>query len=216
MEAVASPVSARTGERRTGPRTLAKFVLALAVLAALAAGLWGVISSLNTEASPARIGEAVVVPGGFLRVDQLTSEHMAPMQNSKFAASGMSMSSMGMDMAPEGQQRFAVDVTLAAERSDLSYSPQDFRISAKGIKEATPIRHNLGSGTLPAGGAISGSLVFQAPEEAKELLLSFGDKGGQKIALDLDDESTTESGDAHSHGAQSSQGHGDSPDDHSH
>jgi len=197
VEAVASSISsARTGARRIKP---AGFLLAVLTLAVLAAGGWGVISSLNTEASPARVGEAVGIPGGLLRVDQVTSEHMAPMQSKKFAASGMSMSSMGMDMAPEGSRRFAVEVTLAAERGNLSYSPKDFRISAAGMKkEATPIRHQLEGGTIPVGSAVSGSLVFQVPEDVRALRLSFGDGGGQRVALDLD-ESATE-GNGHSHG----------------
>ncbi len=134
-------------------------------------------------------------------VGGVTPEHMAPMQSKKFAASGMSMSSMGMDMAPEGSRRFAVEVTLAAERDDLSYSPKDFRLTAAGMKKgATPIRHQLEGGTIPVGSAVSGSLVFQVPEDVRALRLSFGDDdGGQRVALDLDDESATE-GNAHSHG----------------
>jgi Domain of unknown function (DUF4352) len=211
VEAVASSISsARTGARRIKP---AGFLLAVLTLAVLAAGGWGVISSLNTEASPARIGEAVGIPGGLLRVDQVTSEHMASMQNSKFAASGMSMSSMGMDMAPEGQQRFAVDVTLAAERGDLSYSPKDFRLTAAEMKKgATPIRSQLDGGTIPAGGAISGSLVFQVPEEASALMLAFGE-GGQKVALDLEPASE---GNGHSHGGVQPQGGDEHSDGHHH
>jgi hypothetical protein len=157
-----------------------------------------VIYSLTTEAPPARVGEAVGVPGGQLLVEKVTPEHMASMQMGKFAQAGMSgMSSMGMDMAPEGQRRFAVDVTLAAERGDLSYSPDDFRISGEGMnKEAGPIRSQLDGETIPAGGAISGNLVFQAPEDAKGLMLSFGD-GGRKVALDL---KPATQGDGHSHG----------------
>ncbi len=203
MEPLASYKSyAPTGARRIKP---AGFLLAVLTLAVLAAGGWGVISSLNTEASPARVGEAVGISGGLLRVEQVTSEHMAPMQSKKFAASGMGMSSMGMDMAPEGSRRFAVDVTLAAERGNLSYSPKDFRLTAAGMKkEATPIRHQLGSGTIPVGSAVSGSLVFQVPEDVRALRLSFGDGGGQSVALDLE-ESATE-GNGHSHGGVQPQG----------
>ena len=190
-------------------------LLALVTLAVLAAGGWGFVSSLSTEAPPARVGEPVGVPGGALLVGKVAPEHMVSMQMGKFANAGMSgMSSpMGMDMAPEGQRRFVVDVTLAAETRDLSYSPKDFRISGKGMnKEAAPIRQQLEGGTIPAGSAISGSLVFQAPEEVKELMLSFGD-GAQKVALDL--KPATES-DGHAHGAAAqSQGEGHS-DGHDH
>ena len=211
MEAVAPQASARTGEhhgRITG------LLLALVAVAVLAAGGWGVISSLNTEAPPARVGEAVGVPGGQLLVEKVAPEHMASMQMGKFAQAGMSgMSSMGMDMAPEGQRRFAVDVTLAAERGDLSYSPEDFRISGKGMdNEAGPIRGQLDAGTIAAGGAISGTLVFQAPQEASALTLSFGEEG-PKVALDLKPQADSNGhshGGGHSHGHSQGEGHSDS------
>ena len=211
MEAVAPQASARTGEhhgRITG------LLLALVAVAVLAAGGWGVISSLNTEAPPARVGEAVGVPGGQLLVEKVAPEHMASMQMGKFAQAGMSgMSSMGMDMAPEGQRRFAVDVTLAAERDDLSYSPEDFRISGKGMdNEAGPIRGQLDAGTIAAGGAISGTLVFQAPQEASALTLSFGEEG-PKVALDLKPQAESNGhshGGGHSHGHSQGEGHSDS------
>ncbi len=209
---MASSAPARAGQRLTRLTTLAKFAFALTVLAAFAAAGWGVIySSLNT-APPARVGETVEVQGGLLRVDSVSPEHMAPMQMGKFAQSGMpGMSSMGMDMAPEGQKRFVVDVTLGADNGELSYSPEDFRISGEGVEQSAPIRAELDSGTIPAGSAISGSLVFQVPEETKELLLGFGDEG-QKVALTLDES------DAHSHGgaAPQSQAGGDYSHDHHH
>ncbi len=161
-------------------------LLFLATVAALVAGGWGVLASLNAEAPPARIGQGVAVPGGSLRVDAVLPEHMAPMQSQKFAASGMSMSSMGMDMAPEGYRRFAVDVTLSAdEGGELGYSPQDFQISGEGMKkEVGPIRHQLDGQTIPPGSSIAGNLVFQVPEKASELRLIFD--GGQPVALDLE------------------------------
>lgn len=166
------------------PRSLfGGIFLAVAVLAALVARGWGVVSSLTAEAPPARIGEPVEAGAGLVRVDAVTPEHMAPMQKGKFAASGMSMSSMGMDMAPEGYERFAVDVTLIAENGDLSYSPKDFRLSAEGAKEHGPVRDQLAEGTIAEGSAVSGILVFQAPEKARNLTLTFDE--GRKIALDL-------------------------------
>ena len=109
---------------------------------------------------------------------------MAPMQSDKFAASGMNMSSMGMDMAPEGQRRFTVGVTLAAGKSGgLDYSAEDFQIEGEGIEKSVPIRDQLEGETVSSGGAISGNLVFQIPEDASDLTLSF--KESRPVALDL-------------------------------
>lgn len=163
-------------------RRVGGLLLALAVVAAVVAGGWGVVSSL-AGAPPARIGEAAEVPGGILRVDRVTPEHMAPMQMKNFAKKGMSMSGMVPDMTPKGQRRFNVDVTLAAEKGGLGYSEDQFRLTGEGVKETGPLRSKLGSGQIPAGSAISNTLVFQVPEKADNLVLSFD--GGRRIALDL-------------------------------
>jgi hypothetical protein len=171
--------------RVSGNRTMIGGVLLTVALAAvLVAGGWGLISSLYAEAPPARVGETVEVSGGLMRVDGVTQERMAPMQSSKFSAGGMNMSSMGVDMAPEGQRRFAVSVTLAAgEDADFAYSAEDFRVSGPGLEASGPIRHQLPSGTVPTGRSVSGNLVYQVPNDAHGLKLSFD--GGRPVALDL-------------------------------
>jgi hypothetical protein len=180
-------------------------LLFVATLAVLAAGGWGLLASLGSPAPPAAVGDTVEVSGGLLSVDDVTLENMAPMQMKKFGASGMNMQATGIDMAPEGFRRFTVDVSLAAqEGGNFSYSAKDFKVSGEGMKEAGPIRHQLKAGTLAPGSATSGALVFQAPEEAKNLMLSFGD-GRQPVALDL------EPGEgSHKHGGAQSEneGHG--------
>jgi uncharacterized protein DUF4352 len=158
-------------------------ILVLAVFAALVAGGWGVVSTLTGDLPPARVGEDVEVPGGLLRVEKVTPEHMAPMQSSKFSAGGMNMSSSGMDMAPEGYERFAVEVTLAGRGGDLAYAPEDFSLSGDGFEAEGPVRSQLDAGSLADGSAVAGMLVFQAPEDSRNLTLEFD--GGRPIALDL-------------------------------
>lgn len=167
------------------------FLLAFATVAVIAAGVWGLLSALSQQAPPARTGETVGVPGGLLRVDKIIPEHIAPMQMDKFANAGMSgMSSMGMDMAPKGQQRFAVEVTLTSgENTSLSYSAKDFELTGEGLKTAELIRSQLSAGTIASGSAISGKLVFQVPEKARDLMLSFKD-GEQRIALHMESSTT--------------------------
>ncbi len=92
---ILSPLLRKDGGVRALRELAAKTLLTLAVAAALLIGTWGLVSSLRAEAPTARIGEAVEVRGGSLRVDGIIAEHMAPMQSQKIARSGMSMSSMG-------------------------------------------------------------------------------------------------------------------------
>ena len=160
---------------------LGGLILVLAVAAALAAGGWGAISSLTGERPPAPVGESVAVPDGLFRVEGVTPEHMAPMKMGKFGQQGMNMAMPNMDMAPDGYERFAVNVTLEARGAGLDYAPTDFRLSGEGVRDHEPIRSQLGEGAVPNGSAVSGNLVFQAPEDAKNLKLEFD--GGRAVAL---------------------------------
>lgn len=175
--------------RKRGPglrKALAGTLLSVAVAGALAAGGWGLIStqtSQPTSGEAVPLGEISEVPGGLLRVDGVAPEHMEHAQTGKFAQSGMNMSGMGVDMVPEGQQRFTVEVSLAAGQGGLEYAAGDFRISGDGVEESAPIRSQLGDGTLPAGSETHGALIFQAPEDARDLVLSFD--GGEPVALEL-------------------------------
>ena len=159
-------------------------LLVLATVAALAFGIWGLSSSVATGPAPARMGETVEVPGGAVRVDGVAPERMAPMQMKKFAEKGMNMSGMGVDMTPKGFRRFSADVTLVGQGSGgLAYSEERFRLTGEGTKETKPLRSTLEPGTVSQGSAVSGTIVFQVPEEAKGLRLSFD--GGTPVALDL-------------------------------
>lgn len=195
-------------------KILVGLLLSVAVVTVLAAGGWGLVSAQTTQASTGETipqGESAEVPGGLLRVDDVIPEHMAPMQMGKFAKSGMNMAGMDMDMTPEGQQRFTVELALAAGDDGLTYSAEDFQLIGEGVEETTPIRSQLGDGAVPSGSQTNGSLVFQAPEDTHELALSFD--GGEPTALDLGSE---KSADDEEHGeGGSAQGDGDS-DGHGH
>jgi hypothetical protein len=169
-------------------------VLALAVITTLIVGNRGLFGAPLVAATPARVGETVTVPGGLLRLDRVAPEQMAPMQAGNFAGSGMNMSGMGMDMAPQGYRRFTVELTLAGQaRGGLRYTADQFTVAGTDLPETGTYRHWLGNGTVPAGSAVAGSLLFQVPESADQVLLSF--RGAeQAFVLDLGPN-------AHGHGA---------------
>lgn len=172
------------GGKKTRRSVFAGAFLFVLTLAALAAGGWGLLASVGAQAPPVGVGDTVEVSGGSLRVDEVTPESMAPMQTKKYQRSGMSMSSNVPDMTPEGYKRFNVDLTLAAETAGINYLAKDFLLTGEGIDQVKPLRNELDPGLLPRGSAIQGILVFQVPEDAKNLMLTFGDSR-QPIALDV-------------------------------
>lgn len=183
-----NPVPAQEQQIKPGrSRAFVGTVLLLfATVAVLAAGVWGVVSSLGAEAPAARIGEMVEVPGGQFSVDRFAPEHMAPMKMGGFAKQGMNMAMpQNMDMTPKGMERLTVDFTLiAGDGGDLAYSPEDFRIGGESMNETGPYRSRFGTGTVPVGSAFSGTMTFQVPKEADNLTLSFDD--GRSVALNLE------------------------------
>lgn len=166
--------AARPAAGRLSPATL--LVAGLALALALA-GLFFAADMLRRGAAPggAPIGAQVRLPGGWLRVDSVTPEHMAPMNLAAFNRFGMNMSqSMGMDMPAEGDVRFAVGLTLAAEApGGMRYDLEQFRVIGAGMEDAAPVRSNVAvlSETLAPGTAIRVGLVFDAPETATDLRL---------------------------------------------
>lgn len=173
----------REGGMPKSRRRLGGALLAIGIALALVFGGWGGVVSLKADPPPARVGEGAEVPGGTFRVDQVIPEHMAPMQMQNFARAGMNMSGMVADMTPEGKRRFNVEFTVSAQDGEMAYSPTDFRLSGRGVDGIAPIKSELGSNSLPAGGTVSGTLTFQVPEEAEGLALSFD--GGRPVALAL-------------------------------
>lgn len=162
-------------------------LLGLCVAGVFAGGAWGLATASTPPPSAALLaapGEPVEAAGGILRVDQVLPEKMAPMQMDKFAKTGMNMSGMVSDMTPEGERRFNVEVTLAAEDRALDYEASDFRVTGAGMRPTAPLRDKLVEGTIPAGKAVSGTLVFQVPEETERLALSFD--GSRPVDLELE------------------------------
>ena len=171
--------------RRRGSRLVAILLVLVTVLAA-AAGVWGVLAPRtgHEPRTPAAVGQAVEVPGGLLRVERVIAEHMAPMNNAKFAKAGMNMSGMGMDMAPPGFRRFTVQVAFAGQARDgMRYTAEKFKVSGPGVNPPSgPLRHKLIEGALAPGSMASGSLLFQVPENARDLILAY-EGGKQPVAL---------------------------------
>lgn len=108
---------------------------------------------------------AVSLSGGQLTINNVTPEVMAHPK-------GMPASMMP-DPVPDGFQRFSVDVTVAAGATDaVPYEAGKIRVTARGMEPTAPMRGSLGEGVVPPDAQVSGSLLFQVPEDVREVRLS--------------------------------------------
>jgi len=137
-------------------------LVVLAVLAVLGAVL-GLRSALGSDSTPSEDGR-LALPHGTLVVNTVTPEIM---QHPK----GMPASMMP-DPVPDGFQRFAVDLTIFADDGGPArYDAAELQVTGKGFEPSTPIRGTLGSGTIPEGGRVTGSVLFQVPDDVRSVLL---------------------------------------------
>ena len=155
----ARPMPTSTPGRRV---TLVLVVVAvLAVLGAIAA-----LRAVNEDAGTTA-GDELALRRSSLVVGAVTPEVMKHPK-------GMPATMMP-DPVPEGFQRFSVDVTVYAEKTGpAAYAARRIRVTDPDGRSSAPIRGTLGSGTIPAGGQVRGSVLFEVPEAARTVMLSVG------------------------------------------
>lgn len=159
---------------RTHPLVLA--AVAAGLLAFAAAGWWG-LSTREPVTELASMDEAIRIPGGELRVTSMRPEIMASMNGP-----GMSMP----DMAPEGYRRFVVDIEVrGTSGSGVTYDPKLVRLEVPGLPPAPPLRAVNPSAVVGRGETLELSLLFQAPEAADSLALTY-EGARQRVLLEGD------------------------------
>jgi hypothetical protein len=165
------PTAEPHGSRRTllGPLTVA-----VAVVSVVALAVWSLVWAAGQEpdAGPGR----VALEEGVVRVDRVTSA----------AAPGMAMPGMGTDDDPvaEGMRRVSVEVTLQATEDDpLHFSVDRFSLAPPGGDATTPHRSVLPESVLPPGTQLSGTLVFEVPDDAATAVLSYDGGDSTEVAL---------------------------------
>jgi hypothetical protein len=146
----------------TGGRVGVVVLVVVAVLAVLGAAL-GLRSVLGSDSAPAEDGQ-LALPHGTLMVNTVTPEIMKHPK-------GMPASMMP-DPVPDGFQRFSVDVTIFADDGSAArYDAAELRVTGDGVKATAPMRGTLGSGIIPDGGRVTGTVLFQVPDDARSVLL---------------------------------------------
>ncbi|MFP5253552.1 MAG: hypothetical protein ACLGH4_07120 [Actinomycetes bacterium] len=173
----------------------------LGLLGALLAGWWG-LGTARGEDGPQAAGW-VQVENGWVRVDEvvdrsLSHRRMTNMQTMPDA-----------DPVPDGHVRYLVQLSIAAEGRTLRWRPADLRVSGTGMPPTPPHGAELGDGLVPAGSTVRGSVTVDVPEDATNLVLTFGDA---RVALSTEPgahgsdhgdgdshEDDTDDGDGHEH-----------------
>lgn len=176
-----------------GRLMIALLVVAVGLLGSVAAGWWGLRADRAEEGDGATRAGWVSVGDAWLRVSQTTDmsvDHSQGMPNMQTMPDA--------DPVPEGLVRYGVELQLAADDSDLTWQASDFTVKGDDGSVTPPHRVELGDGVVPAGSTVSGSLVFDVPEDASSLSLQFRD--GPLVPLDLPQHHTGSSDEpTHSH-----------------
>lgn len=183
-------------------RTLA--AVSVGVLAVLLLATWSVAQGWG-RGPVAGPGE-LAVGGGLLRVDGVVAA--APPRHA--------MPGMGTDddPVPDGHRRVSVDVTLMAGTQPVAVDTDRFALAVDG-EPADHLTHRdvLPVEELPAGTRLSGTLVFDVPEDAAAGTLSYDGSGATEIVLPPVAESVpAAAGAPDAHGAVP--GHAGAPDGH--
>lgn len=172
-------------EVRQRPTRLAIVLLVIGVSLAASVVLSQIVpGSQARRVPPARAGELVALVGGAVRVDRVTPEQTQPVLPGQFNRAA-STTGAGVDAVPPGHRRFSVGVTLVSHAAEgMRYGADRVWLTGTNLRTGGLHRHQLGAGLLPAGEAISGTLIFQVPNEATNLLLNVRD-ADRPIRLDL-------------------------------
>jgi hypothetical protein len=175
--------------------TTGRLILALAVTAAVGVGIWGLAASRGAgQPRPAAIGDKVRIPGGLVRVvrAQDVEYKLLPM-----TGPGMNMATShgGMPKIPKGYRRIAVEMLLYADADSLEFRAPDFRVGREGLEGSAPL-DGFGRTVVPAGIALSRTLEFQVPQDAKGLALTLRG-AGRPILLTVPAARSPAHGDGH-------------------
>jgi hypothetical protein len=202
----------RASARPAGNRgRVVTITLALVALVAVAASLLAVRLATGADSGAALSGPALEAPGGavqVLAVKPETMNHPAEMP-----------AEMMPDPVPAGFRRVSVElVLLGTAESGLPYDGADFRVSGPGVEPVAPVRDAVGSGVVPEGARLTGSLLFQVPVDAESLNLTLaGTRGSIPVTLPAapgHDGHPATPGPSASASPGASHQHGDGPDEH--
>lgn len=165
-----------------------RWVVAAAALVVLGAlGPW--LLSLGTPTPGGSTADGVLaIPGGELWVDRVTE---VPDHDQ---LPGM----MGVEGAPQGLRRIAVEVTIVAKGSDaVRYDADDFLVWASGLEPRAPGRAEPGPASVPSGASLTVRFLFDVPSEAADLNLGHRQTGAtvplKTRALDAHEDDGSES-----------------------
>lgn len=176
MPRTAPPAGTTQGrsQGRSPGRSLAGPLVLLSVLLVIAAGVWGVRFGLDAPHDGGPAWSAV--PGGHLRVGEVDA---AEADHSMMKGMGAMVDA---DEVPAGHRRIAVPVSLSADEGAITWRSDDFVVTTPEGARVAAYRAELGDGHIPEATQVSGTVLFDVPEESTGFTLSF--LGANPVDLD--------------------------------
>jgi len=159
----------------------AQIAITVAAVALAAMGVWGLLADRSTGPT---VGTEVSHDGGrFVVVEAWTiDDPMMGMMSgeggnsSQFAQSGMSMGQMSQmmsDAVPEGMKRVAVQLTLRAGASTMTFPAEAVRLDVGGTTYV-PYTSLLADEVLQPGDQLDGIVTFEVPMDASSAEFRLG------------------------------------------
>jgi hypothetical protein len=155
-------------------------VVAAGVLAVLVLAVWSFAQGWGRE--PVVGPGELAADGGIVRVEGALSA----------ARPQHAMPGMGTDEDPvaDGDRRISVDVTLLAGASELRYAGDDFVLEVDGEPAKRLVHRDILPGdVLPAGTSLSGTVMFDVPDDATVGMLSFAGGAATEVVIPAEAES---------------------------
>lgn len=156
-------------------------VLALALVAATAGAVWSLRAS---SAGPVvAVGEPVTVPGGQVRVDEVSAAGVDPAHASHgtTAAGTSGGASNDNDPPAAGTHRLRIALTGVAGDRGMAWTAGRYAVLTRDGRRVPPHRVEDGDGRLPARTTAHAVLLVDVPEGADRLRLAL--PGGATVDL---------------------------------
>lgn len=168
MRRAARRTGSALGTPYRGRHLIGLAMVVLGLVGTLVAAWWSLAGTDRASGAPQRDGW-VAVGNGWVLVERVVDRSV------DHAAMPNMQTMPDADPVPDGQVRYLVQLRVAAEDSDFTWSADEITVSGTGIAPLPPHDLDLGDGTVPARSTVAGTVTLDVPEDAVGLRLGFAE-----------------------------------------